>query len=259
MKNKSLALILVLSLLLFSVSTAAAQEEPELTMTISKDFGYLSGFGSSPRKMQGALSMRIKGPDDLAQVVFYIDGERVGEDTEAPFRLQFNTDVFPLGMHSMQAVGFTHDGRELRSNVLQGEFVSAETGWKNALQIIGGMVGLMIAAMLIAGVITGIAGRRRKGLPAGAQRSYGPLGGTICPKCKRPFGVHVWGPNVVIGKLDRCPYCGKWSIVRRYSITELRQAEEAELAAERPQQVEPELSEEEKLRKALQESKFDDV
>ena len=60
--------------------------------------------------------------------------------------------------------------------------------------------------------------------------------------------------NMLTGKFARCPYCGRWSIVRGASAQQLRAAEQAELEAEKGQL--PEASEEEKLNKALDDSKF---
>jgi len=82
------------------------------------------------------------------------------------------------------------------------------------------------------------------------------MGGAICPKCQRPFAIHLYGINLGLGKFDRCPYCGKWSVVRRTSLQNLRAAEEAELARAQEADRIPGMSEEEKLKKQLEDSKF---
>lgn len=58
----------------------------------------------------------------------------------------------------------------------------------------------------------------------------------------------------VKGQLDRCPYCGKWSVVRSLPLAQLRQAEQAELEQARGQI--PEISEEERLKKELDDSRY---
>ncbi|MFN2299353.1 MAG: hypothetical protein ACK2UB_10925, partial [Anaerolineales bacterium] len=93
-------------------------------------------------------------------------------------------------------------------------------------------------------------------LEPGARRSY-TFGGGICPKCKRPFGLHFWAPNMLVGKFDRCPFCGRWGIVRRASNSDLRAAEEAE--RETSKEEPPAVSSEEKLRKDLEDSKYQNL
>jgi hypothetical protein len=62
------------------------------------------------------------------------------------------------------------------------------------------------------------------------------------------------GLNLVTRKLERCPYCGKWSLVSRASREALAAAEAAEAEASKPAIPEP--SPEEKLRQQLEESRY---
>jgi hypothetical protein len=65
--------------------------------------------------------------------------------------------------------------------------------------------------------------------------------------------------NAGIGsKFTRCIFCGKWSVVRRLSLNELRAAEAAELADAQPEQPLHEKSEAEKLKDLMDESRFTD-
>jgi hypothetical protein len=57
-----------------------------------------------------------------------------------------------------------------------------------------------------------------------------------------------------LGKLERCPYCNKWSIVPAASLAALKAAEAAELESAKPEV--PELSPEEKLRRQIEESRY---
>lgn len=84
---------ILLTLLLFSltIGTAAAQED-SVALRLNRDFG--SGFGA---RIQGTFSFRVTGPENLVRVIFLIDGDQVGEDSDAPFRLQFRTNSYSPG------------------------------------------------------------------------------------------------------------------------------------------------------------------
>ncbi len=250
MKKLFLGFWVAILISLTAVFVAQAQDE-ELKITFSRDFGYSSGGGD----IQGLFSIKVNGPDTLTKVVFYIDDEAIGEDTEAPFKLQFNTDSYTLGQHAIHAAGTTSDGRELKTKVVHANFVSASEGTQSAMRILIPILGIVAVAVVLAAVIPVITGRKTIPLEPGTPRNY-PLGGAVCPKCQRPFAVHIYGLNLGLGKLDRCPYCGKWSVVRRESLQKLRAAEEAELERARETGSVPGMTEEEKLKKQLEDSKF---
>jgi hypothetical protein len=205
--------------------------------------------------------MKVKGPDNLVRVVFLIDDQPIGEVASPPFRLRFDTGSFSLGKHTLSAIGYSSDGQELLSNTLTREFVEASVGGQNTLKIILPVFALIAVAALVAYLVPALLGRNKtKRLPLGAPRSYAPIGGTICPKCGRPFAMHIWGLNALVGKFDRCPYCGKWSLVRQASPDQLREAEAAELKqAEGAEAIIPESSEAEKMRKDLESSRYQDL
>jgi Zn ribbon nucleic-acid-binding protein len=97
--------------------------------------------------------------------------------------------------------------------------------------------------------------RRAGPTPLGAKRNYGWLGGAICPKCGRPFPIHLWGLNTVSGKFDRCDHCGQWSRARRASPEALTAAEAAEAApssAPSPASI----TAEERLRQQLDDTRY---
>jgi hypothetical protein len=161
----------------------------------------------------------------------------------------------------MSAIGYTQDGRELHSNEYRQEFVDADVGWQAAMKIALPILGVSFAAMLLPILLPIITRRGKKAhLPAGSPRAYGLLGGAICPKCGRPYGVHIWGINLLVGKLDRCPYCGRWSIVQRASMEALKAAEAAELeaVAENSDNAFAPPAEE-KLQKDLEDSRYTDL
>ena len=101
---KKIFSILVITCLLTIISPgfALAQSTDQLQLGLSRDFGY-GGFGND---IQGLFSMKIKNPpQNLVSVEFFIDTTLVGTDAESPFAVQFNTDSYSLGEHSLHAVG----------------------------------------------------------------------------------------------------------------------------------------------------------
>ena len=240
---------------LFLIGAARAQG-PALTLSFARDFGYSSGGGD----IQGLFTITASGPANLTRVVFYIDDEILGEVDQPPFKLQFSTDDYTLGRHQFHAVGTTSDGAGIESQTIDANFVTAQEGLRAGLRIAVPILVVVAIAMLASALIPVLTGSEKADLPPGAQRSY-PLGGSICPKCGRPFGLHLYGFNLLGSKLDRCPYCGKWSAVRRASMAQLRAAEQAELArgaSENSGEVGG-MSEAEKLKKELDESKYRDM
>lgn len=220
-----------------------------LTLSLTRDFGY-GGFNGD---IQGLFSMHVSGPANLTRVEFFIDTNPIGESSKAPFVFQFSTDTYPLGMHSLYAVGYTADGRVLRSETISANFVPASEGTKAALRMVIPLFVIIIGAVLLAVLFSTFLGRKQAMLAPGTPRLY-TLGGAICSKCQRPFGLHIYGLNLAVGKLDRCPYCGMWSIVRRASLDDLRSAEQAEM--ERWKALVGKSSDEEKVKEDLDNSKY---
>jgi hypothetical protein len=245
----------LLTILLFTGSMSPLQQDEQLKISLKRDWGFSSGTG----KIQGTFTIRASGPDDLSRVMFYIDDQLLGEVNDAPFELRFVTDDFPLGPHQLQAAGFTANNRELSSNIVRVEFVSADEGWQAAGDFIIPLVVVILGAVGLATLVLFISTRGKKeSLPPGAPRNYGHYGGAICPKCSRPFSRHIYGLNLATHKFDRCPYCGKWSLVRRASKEQLETAEAAEITAARNGVFSPDRSEEDELRQEIEDSRFED-
>ncbi|MBN2149062.1 MAG: hypothetical protein JW726_16880 [Anaerolineales bacterium] len=255
MKKRMSYLIIALILVGFSTQGALAQSEEPFELGLSRDFGY-GGLGND---IQGLFSFKIRGPENLQRVEFMIDGEMIGEDTEAPFKLQFSTDDYPLGEHSLSAVGYTSDGRELQSNVIVVEFVSPDEGMKFVGKILVPMLILVGIALVGSFTVPLLTAKKRGSLPLGEPRKYGIAGGAICPRCQRPFSLNFMAPNMLVGKFDRCPHCGKWAIMRARPINDLRAAEAAELEMAKTQGLVTEETEADKLRKDLENSRYQDL
>ncbi len=243
------------SLMLVSPAGASTvgQGESSLVLRLSRDFGYSSGSG----QMQGTFTMHVSGPANLARVDFMIDGKQIGEVTQAPFDLKFVTDTYGLGNHTLSAVGFTSDGQELQTPNVNAEFVSSQEGMRAAGRILIPILVIVLLAVVVSALFPLITGRGKLShLPPGTPRNYGLRGGGICPKCGRPFAFSFLAPNLPFFKIDRCPFCGHWGPVRVASLDALRKAEAAELENAGSAQQVPEESEAEKLRKELDESRY---
>jgi hypothetical protein len=246
----------VLSILLLFHSNGTNPQEDQLQIRLYKNWGYSSGTG----KIQGTFTIISDGTDDVSRVIFYIDDQVLGEVNEEPFDFQFKTDPFPLGPHRLYAIGYTDEGNELTSNILQVDFVSSDEGWQAAMNIILPIVVLILGAVTLAFLVPFVFARGKKEqLAPGAPRNYGYYGGAICPKCNRPFSRHIYGLNLGPHKFDRCPYCGKWSLVKRASREELEIAEAAEIIAAQEGIFVPGTSEEEELRREIEDSRFEDL
>ena len=241
MKRLPLCLLLLLSAFL-PAAVARAQDGGEsgerLALRLNRDFGYSLG-----SQMQGRFSYQVNAPDDVVRVDFLLDGERLGSDSQRPFRFAFNTGDHATAWHTLSAVGYTADGRALPSNQLRRRFVPA------------GMVTLFVGVVfaLVAGSIL-----VRYFLSRGdATRRYGLRGGAICPHCGRPFPLHLWSINLLAGRIDRCPHCRKWAFQRRANDRALAAAEQDWLEEVGSAVDAPTLSREARLRRRLDESRYE--
>jgi hypothetical protein len=242
-------ILLVFALLALAIPFSVAGQDQSLSLRLSRDWGY-GGFNGD---IQGLFTMHVTGPADLARVVFMIDSTTIGEVDQAPFNLQFTTDSYPLGIHTLSAKGYSASGQEYASNSIQANFVPPQ----NIGKMIFPILGIVLAAILLSAFVPFLASRRTVKLPLGAERNYGLRGGAICPKCHRPFPLPLFGANLGFSKFVVCPYCGKASLVKPATIETLRQAERAELEnAQMPSQQPPEG---EQLKKDMDDSKYQDL
>lgn len=256
MSINSFYVFLVLLAILGFVTPARAQAVEELELSVSRDFGSSDGTGN----IQGTFSMQVTGPSNLVQVQFYMDNTMIAEDTEPPFQVQFVTDDYAPGKHTLHAIGHTSDGSELRTREKTFNYMTAKESWQRGLKIILPILGLVLIWKLLSTVVPTLSRGRKKGdlLPPGGH-NYGFIGGTICPRCAYPFALNLFSPNLLVGKLVRCPTCGKWFIGRRASIDDLLMAEEAAWREAHRASHASEMKDEEKIRKELDDSKYQDM
>jgi hypothetical protein len=162
--------------------------------------------------------------------------------------LQLSTGNHEPGWHSMRAVTIVGEGRALATNSLQRQSVSGDS----SLIIVVIIVLLVVAFRVVSHLVTRDKAKSGKG-------GYGIYGGAVCPRCGRPFSRHWWAPNLIAGKLDRCPHCGKWHISTRATPQMLDGAQAFADELDAGDSVEfPHEDEEARLRKRLDESRFDD-
>jgi len=247
--------MIVLSMV--TIPMTALAQEVSLEIRLRRNWGY-GGFG----KIQGLFTISASGPDNLAKVTFYLDGEVMAEVDQSPFRYQFTTDDYPLGEHTFTATGTTSTGETLDSNEITTTFVEASEGWGTVSKILIPTFAIVVIAMLISFIVTFYTGKKRLNPPPGTARQYGRSGGAICPKCDRPTPLHWFGMNLGTRKYDRCENCLKWSSMKTISTSELRQAEADELERARSEEeslLAGGVSEEDKLRKELEDSRFQDL
>ena len=238
---------LLLLLLLTTLPAVARQADETLTLHLNRDFGYSAG-----GQVQGAFSLTAAGPDDLARVDYYLDDQLLGGAGAPPFKISFNTGDHPLGQHTLSAVGTTTAGIEIRSASRTLEFVTAEAGWQMAAKIALPILAVVLAIAILGTAVPMLLGRNtpfRLG-------EYGMSGGAVCSRCGMPFSRHTMSPNLVLGKLERCPHCGKLAIVAAASASSLRQAEARWQEDRQRGELQPQ-SEQDHLKELLDDSRYE--
>jgi len=241
---KKAALFVVACFVLAFASPVYAQDNG-LSLRMSRDFGY-AGFSND---IEGLYSLRAEGPANLARVEFYIDSTLIGTVTQEPFRLQFTTKDHEPGEHTMYAIGYTADGRELRSNEITRIFLSAEESRGKIGQLILPLLGIVLGITLVGSVLPTLLTRRKP-----ERGKYGLSGGGVCPNCSLPFPLKFFGFNMGARKFDRCPHCGKWVMVRRAKKDELAEAEARWAAQDAPDAAAPRRKREDEQ---IDESRYD--
>lgn len=250
MRLKRFLLVMSTLLLLVIGFPAMAQEtNGDLEISIRRDWGF--GMGGT---IQGRFTLRVSGPDDLVEVRYLLDGQLMSAVNEAPFNLQFHTDDYSPGVHEIYAVGLREGGGELQSQTLTLQFLSADEAGGSVTRFIVPLVIVIAVVAVLSAVLPSLLGRGKDKFVLG---QYGAAGGSVCPACKLPYSRQVMSPNLVVGKLSRCPHCGKWTIARRATTAELEAAESRYRQDQQQGQAIPS-SPDDDLRRQLEESRFDE-
>ncbi len=252
---------LLITLIILSAcgnSTETAEVVPTTRTTAYLNVNRIFGYSSGGAEIKGKFRMAVIGVENIQSATFLIDGEAVATLDAGPFEISFQTEDYPFGAHDLSATVHTADGSVLDLPARHFVFVSAEQEQQAVGKIIVPLFsGVAVVVAIGVGLQVLSLKKRKIDIPLGSARTYGFLGGGICPRCKRPFSLHIWGLNMLTGKLDRCDFCGKWSVQRRHSIEDLHAAEIAELAdAKQAGEQVVEKSEKEKLKEMLDDSRF---
>ncbi|HEY62859.1 MAG TPA: hypothetical protein G4N95_09450 [Anaerolineae bacterium] len=214
--KRSFLFLSLLALFVCPTIVNAQSNGDTLPLVFSRDFGYGAG-----NQIQGTFSLKVKDYEDLERVDYLFDDRVVFSSTEPPFRFQFNTAQFGEGIHSIYAIGTKTDGSTIQSNKITREFISSTEAYSNVGKFIIPLLAI-VGIISLGGVMLPLVFGRKKTHQPGV---YGAAGGAVCPKCGLPFSRSIFAPNLLIGKLQRCPHCGKWSIVPRASKQALADAE----------------------------------
>jgi len=244
MRKKSLNFLLALFILLglFTHGVYAQTEEAQWQLRLRRDWGY--GMGSD---IQGQLTLSLQGDtSQVEQVTFYFNGVKAFEQTEAPFRFSFNTNQFPAVINTMRADVLTRDGKLYTTLPLSYNFLSSKDANKNTGLLVGGIIGVALLITALSFVITS-RGQGKDG------KTGGMFGLAICKECGQTFPRSIFGMNIVVGKYERCPHCGKWQVTVPASEAEIAEAN----WASQPEPVS--ISESSHERDELEESRFIDL
>lgn len=262
MKRSLSGLLLTFFALVALVVPVFAQDSPYI-LHPRREFGY--GAGSNVR---GSFSMNITGADaaasqNIQSVTYQIDSKVMATVTEPPFKYNFKTSAYSDGWHTFTAVVETKDGRKFNTQTVRLNFLSADAESQSMQRILIPLLGGVFLVIIIVSGLQFILVRKQGPLQPGMHRSYGIKGGAICPRCGRPYPIHVFSINLIGGYFDRCDYCGKWAFVKSRSRADLEAAEQAEIrAAGLSESAIPGLNvqetEADRLRKMLDESRYKD-
>ena len=218
MKSRKFIFILLAILILIPQVRGMAQDtQPRLQLVLIRNFGY-GGLG----KIQGRFTLKIKDPsEDIEKIEYYLDEEIVATKTDPPFEYTFHTSDFKEGEHVFSAVGYQRNGKILEANNITKVFMSSDQAWSDTQRLIVPLL-VFTAGLTLLGLGIPVLLSKKKDFVIG---KYGPAGGAICPRCEFPFSRALFAPNLLVGKLVRCPHCGKVSIQARAAVFQLQEAE----------------------------------
>ncbi len=215
MKNRRLWLgILLITLLGLSFSSVFAQDGSQFGLRLRRDWGYGAG-----ADIQGRVTLSLSGETGtLSKVVFYMDDAVMAEVSEAPFSFSFSTDDYPSGLRRMSAIVFTSDGSSQEVAPITYNFLSKDAASSASTKIMVLVIGLILVSLAVSVFISS----RNKG----SETANGGMNGlAVCQRCGKTFPRSILGLNVVVGKFERCPHCGKWQLTRRASPAEIELAD----------------------------------
>ncbi len=219
---------------------------PQVQLRLSRDWGY----GGLDGNIAGRFSLKVKNEQDFVRVAFFMDDDELALLTAPPFVFRFHTDDYPPGEHLLWARAWTATGQVAESQPIRVTFLGGEEARQKTVGLIVAVSAVSLVSVLLSLLV--IWAVRRNDATAG---KYGLWGGTVCPRCGRPYAMHFFALNLVTHRLDRCPHCGAWARVRRQPLDVLQAAEE-KMAGEAVAAAAP-LDEDEQLRRLLDDSRYE--
>lgn len=215
MKKRSLWFgILLIGLFGLSFTSVFAQGSSQFGLRLRRDWGYGSG-----ADIQGRVTLSLTGDTGaVSKVVFSIDDAVIADLSEAPFSFSFSTDDYPSGLRRMSAEVFTSDGASQEATPITYNFLSKEQANSASTNVI---VLAVVVILVSIGLSVFISSRNK-----GSETTNGGINGlAVCQRCGKTFPRSILGLNVVVGKFERCPHCGKWQLTRRASPLEIQLAD----------------------------------
>jgi hypothetical protein len=250
-----LSIVCVILMLALSAFPVFAQQD-EFRLGVTRVFGYSSG-----DEIRGSIKLYIIGSTaTIKSVEFLLDGKSIGTGVAPSFDITFQTTDFAEGYHDLSASVETLDGQTVNVASRRFNFVSQASEASGVGKFIIPLLGIILVVIVFAvGAQVLFFSKKFINMPPGTPRHYGLRGGTICPRCKRPYPLHWWAINAGIrSRFDRCDFCGKWAVVGPKPIEELRAAERKELKTSEGAAPVVEKTEDEKLREMIDKSKYSD-
>lgn len=253
-------LVAVAVLALITACTAAATSIPSsptatsgYRLNVNRLFGYSSG-----NQIKGSFRLSVIGVSNILSVGYMIDGQVMATVNTAPFQLDFQTETYSFGMHTLSAIVTATDGRNVEVPDRQFDFATSQQEQQSVVGVI-----VPLGAVILLAVVLGLGlqflfmrNKKHEFVPLGTARNYGLRGGAICPICHRPTVLHPFALHFGFRtKYDICENCGKWSVMTVLPVSELRKAEAEEAKSAESNQVVPK-TEDEKLREILNDSKY---
>lgn len=223
---KKACLIILTLLVLGLLFQPVYAQEGDYRLHLRRDFGYGSG-----SNIRGTFTASLVGDETRVDTVtFLIDGIVMAVVDRAPFKHQFHTDDYGFGLHRLTAKVRFADGSAQTTSALQYNFVSPGEEREQVTIVLVGIGGAILITLALVALVQMLMMRNKPHSSGanGGPRNYGLLGATICPKCGRPYPRHIWGMNLVVGRLDRCNHCGKWAMTVRATPQALQLAEALE-------------------------------
>lgn len=246
--RKRIVTLLVVVVLFIPVSVYAQESDPKIELSLIRNFGY-----GGLREIQGNFTLKIRDPlADLETVDFYLDGELIALISQEPYEYKFHTSNFPEGEHIFSAVGTLSNGTAVQSNQISKMLLSSDQARSQTQGLVVPIL-IFTAGATVLGLGVSMLASRKKEFVIG---KYGPAGGAVCPRCELPFGRSILSPNLAIGKLVRCPHCGKISIRARASQLQLELAEKKYINEDAAGAVTP--LDDQGYHKLLDESRYED-